>query len=502
MDNKKWRILIVDDEPNNLQLLRQVLQEHYQLAFAANGETALDVVQKIRPDLILLDIMMPGMDGYEVCNRLKADEKNRDIPIIFATALGDEKDETKGFELGAVDYITKPFSPPVVKARIRSILNLKEKTEQLEQLSHKLSKYLSPQLYESVFSGERDVRIESQRKKLTIFFSDIVNFTSTTERMEPEDLTNLLNIYFDRMANIAIKYHGTIDKFVGDAVMVFFGDPQTRGIKEDALACVSMALEMIENLRALQTEWYHKGVMMPFKIRAGINTGFCTVGNFGSKSKMDYTIIGNQVNVAKRLQETAQDDQVVISHETWSHVKDQIYCLRKKPVMVKGISKPVQTYQVAGFHDKIRISDYAVSVGILIEKAETTEPDTLVRDISLGRRLDDSFNALVVVQENEPVGLLVNYHLTRILNSHSHRAQFFEQPVTEVMDRSPLIVENDMPLVKLVRQTISRDPAKRYDPVIVTKGGHLAGIVSVHSILEKTAELCGEQIFSGVSQKP
>ncbi len=495
MTDRKWRILMVDDEPNNLQLLRQFFQDEYRLSFATSGKDALHIAEKIRPDIILLDIMMPEMDGYEVCRRLKENIELRDIPVIFATALGDEKDETKGFEIGAVDYITKPFSPSVVRARIRSTVSLKEKTEKLCELSDKLSRYLSPQIYESIFSGERDVKIEAQRKKLTIFFSDIVNFTSTTERMEPEDLTHLLNVYFERMASIAIKYQGTIDKFVGDAIMVFFGDPRSRGVAEDALACVSMSLEMIENLKALQVEWYQKGVMMPFRIRAGINTGYCTVGNFGCRNKMDYTIIGNQVNVAKRLQECAEEDRVIISHETWTHVKDHIHCLRKKPILVKGISKPVQTYQVIGFHDSIGSSDYIVPISILAEKAGITDLKTRVRDIDLGRRLDDNFNTVVVVREEEPVGILVNYHLTRILNSESHRARFFDQTVDAVMDKTPLIVESDTPLVKVARQAMARETIKRYDPVILTENERLAGIVPIHSLLEKLVELCEDQTF-------
>ena len=290
----KETILIVDDTETNIDILSNVLEDSYDVSVAMDGESALEIVRTDPPDLILLDIMMPGMDGYEVCRQLKADEKTKDIPVIFVTAMGEIEDETKGFELGALDYITKPIRPPVVRSRVRSILSLKEKTEQLEDLSGKLSRYLSPVVYESIFSGKSDAMIESQRKKITVFFSDIVGFTEITERMEPEDMSSLLNAYLDEMTNIAIKYGGTIDKFVGDAVMVFFGDPVSRGIKEDAMACVSMAIEMIEVLKGLQKDWHLKGVIRPFRIRVGINTGFCTVGNFGSRSKMDYTIIGGQ----------------------------------------------------------------------------------------------------------------------------------------------------------------------------------------------------------------
>lgn len=488
MDNKEYRIVVVDDEPNNLQLIQQTLQEQYQLSFANRGARALEVISKITPDLILLDIMMPEMDGYEVCRRLKVDDKTKDIPVIFISAMGDAGDETKGFELGAVDYITKPFSPLVVKARIRSVLALKEKNEQLAQLSQSLSRYLSPQVYELIFSGQRDVKIESQRKKLTVFFSDIANFTSTAESMEPEDLTTVLNTYLDEMAEIAIKYGGTIDKFVGDAVMVFFGDPKTKGVQEDALSCVSMAIEMIDKLKSLQTRWQQSGILHPFRVRIGINTGYCTVGNFGSKSKMDYTIIGGQVNAAKRLEESAMQGQIIISHETWSYVKDKIYCIKKSPISVKGISRPVQTYQVIGYYDRLEKGSRELAIGTFIEKAAIGKPETLVRDINVGRRLNDGFDAIVIVENELPVGLLMSYNLNRILNSHSYRAQFFEQPVRKVMDTSPLLVESYVPISDVIKQAMMRSSNKVYDPVIVTEKGKLLGMAPIHLLVEKILE--------------
>jgi class 3 adenylate cyclase len=483
----EYSVLVVDDAEANIDILVETLESEYEVSAALDGETALEIAEADTPDIILLDIMMPEMDGYEVCRRLKAEEKTKDIPVVFVTAMGEVEDETKGFELGAVDYITKPISPPIVKSRIRAILKLREKTEQLASLSTELSKYLSPQVYESIFSGKRHARIESQRKKLTVFFSDIVGFTETTERMEAEDISNLLNRYLDEMASIAIRHGGTIDKFVGDAIMVFFGDPQSKGIKEDALACVSMALEMMESLKELQKDWYLKGVLRPFRIRAGINTGYCTVGNFGSKNKMDYTIIGGQVNVAKRLEEAAQEDQVLISHETWSQIKEQSYCIKNRPVMVKGIGDPIQTYQVIGFHDTIQTSERAFPIGTLVEEAKKTSPETLLRDVHLGRRLDDDFDGIVVVQGNKPVGLLMHYHLIRILNSQSHRARFFEQPVSSVMDSSPLIVESGTPLEKVAKQVASREKRKLYDHVLVTEEGVLMGTVPMKTMFEKLA---------------
>ncbi len=242
----------------------------------------------------------------------------------------------------------------------RTLEKLNETNSILENLSEKLSRYLSPQIRESIFTGKQDVKIESRRKKLTVFFSDIKNFTSTTERLETEDLTNLLNDYLEEMSQIALKYGATIDKFIGDAIMAFFGDPETMGDREDALACVSMAIEMRSRIRELQRKWLDLGISEPFHVRMGINTGYCTVGNFGSNERMDYTIIGSQVNLASRLESTAEPDQIQISHECYALIKDRIYCEKKGKIKVKGISYEVDTYRVIDFIEKIDRSEFKI----------------------------------------------------------------------------------------------------------------------------------------------
>ncbi len=180
-----------------------------------------------------------------------------------------------------------------------SLQKINDKNHELETLSSKLSKYLSKQIYDSIFSGQQDVKIESYRKKLTVFFSDIKDFTKLTESLESESMTELLNHYLNEMAEIALQYGGTIDKFIGDSIMIFFGDPETKGQKGDALACVQMAYEMRERMKALQSEWERQGVLKPLRIRIGINTGFCTVGNFGSEDRLDYTIIGQSFGIKR-----------------------------------------------------------------------------------------------------------------------------------------------------------------------------------------------------------
>ena len=198
---------------------------------------------------------------------------------------------------------------------------LAEKSRALEQLSSQLAKYLSPQVYELIFTGKQEVKIASRRKKLTVFFSDIAGFTETADRLESEDLTRLLNHYLTEMSQIALSYGATIDKYVGDAIVIFFGDPETRGVNEDALACVEMAIAMRKRMLELHDQWRASGIEKPLQCRIGINTGYCTVGNFGSEDRMDYTIIGSGVNLASRLEAAATPGEILISYETYAAVR-------------------------------------------------------------------------------------------------------------------------------------------------------------------------------------
>lgn len=343
------RILVVDDDPENLALLNALLEDEYDIELASCGKKALEIAQSdTPPDLILLDVMMPGMDGHEVCRILQQNHKTRDIPIIFLTAKSDAEDEARGLNLGAVDYIAKPISFPIVVARVRNNVALAQRTATLRSLSEKLSKYLSPQIYKSIFEGVQDATIQTQRKKLTVFFSDIKDFTETAENLEPEDLTRILNEYFSAMSDIALSYGATIDKFIGDAMLIFLGDPKSLGIKEDALQCVRMAIAMQRRMAALQEAWRKKGYSQPFRMRIGINTGLCDVGNFGSEQRMEYTIIGAQVNLAARLEQACEPDGILLSGETYALVKDEIECEARTPFSAKGIAREISCFSVKG----------------------------------------------------------------------------------------------------------------------------------------------------------
>jgi class 3 adenylate cyclase len=235
----------------------------------------------------------------------------------------------------------------------RDLIRLKTKyqgqVERFQALSHQISKYVAPQVWESIFSGRKQVKLETQRKKLVVFFSDIVGFSSLSEQMEAETFTDLLNQYLTEMSRIALKYGGTIDKFIGDGIMIFFGDPKSKGTKRDALACVSMAIEMRRHMVKLHKQWGEYGMTKPLQIRMGINTGYCTVGNFGTDSRMDYTIIGKEVNLASRLESEAGPGEILISYETYSLIKDKIMCRQRGSALVKGFRDPVPLYQVMDY---------------------------------------------------------------------------------------------------------------------------------------------------------
>jgi adenylate cyclase len=260
----------------------------------------------------------------------------------------------------------------------------------LAAISLKISRYLAPQIYKSIFSGERDVTIHTERKKLTIFFSDIKDFTAITEQSQPEEITALLNEYFTEMSAIALQYGGTVDKFIGDAILIFFGDPETKGPREDATACLRMAVDMQRRLSDLNVKWRSAGVERPFRVRMGINTGFCNVGNFGSADRMDYTIIGAEANLAARLQSIAEPGHIVVSYEAYALVRDIAAAHKLPPISMKGISREVIPYAIEGLLDisgqKVQIfSEHLTGVDLhldlnLVESGDAERVQALLRD--------------------------------------------------------------------------------------------------------------------------
>ena len=229
-----------------------------------------------------------------------------------------------------------------------------------EALSGKLAKYLAPQVYNSIFVGHQDVKITSQRKKLTICFSDVAGFTETTDRMESEDLTQLLNHYLTEMSEIASEYGATLDKYVGDRIVMFFGDPETRGVTEDALACVKMAIAMQRRMAELAGLWRDSGIETPLQCRIGVHTDYCTVGNFGSPDRMDYTMIGGAVNLAARIEQECPPGSILISYGTFAHVRDEIHCEEHGSIRVRGIAYPVTVYRVVDLKSNLPADKTAI----------------------------------------------------------------------------------------------------------------------------------------------
>lgn len=246
-------------------------------------------------------------------------------------------------------------------------------------LTEKLRKYISPQVYRSIFDGDKEAVVQTSRKKLVVFFSDIEGFTELTDNMEAEALTSLLNEYLDEMASIALNFGGTIDKFVGDGVMIFFGDPLSRGTKEDALACVQMALAMKQRMIFLCKKWANEGISTPLHIRMGIHTGYCTVGNFGCESRLDYTVIGGTVNLASRLESNAGRDEILISYETYALVRDEVLCQQRGALELKGLVKPVNVYLASALQQSDRSSFDRESVGFCLSmEPSSIDPENVV----------------------------------------------------------------------------------------------------------------------------
>lgn len=237
----------------------------------------------------------------------------------------------------------------LLEQKIRDRELIEEKSQQLERLANRLAKYLSPQIYESIFSQEQQSGSPTHRKNLTVFFSDIESFTVLSDTLEPERLAKVINSYLSEMSSIALDCGGTVDKFIGDAIMVFFGDPETEGAETDAIKAIEMALRMQQRVAELQDYWKKCGVPLGLHVRMGISTGYCTVGNFGSEKRLDYTALGSPVNLAARLQSLAPSDGILVGEDTYMMIRDLVECSHFSNETPKGFSRSVDIYQAHDF---------------------------------------------------------------------------------------------------------------------------------------------------------
>lgn len=373
MFESKPSILVVDDNLANLTLMTGLLQDNYQVRAATSGEKALKIAWSDNPpDLILLDIMMPEMDGHEVCRRLKADEKTREIPIIFLTAMSEVEDEEKGLVLGAVDYITKPISPPIALARIRSHLSLYQtirslelskevitkQSEQLRILNNSLEKrvedqgsqldrlsilkeFFSPQISEAIVERGMDI-LKTHRVKVTVVFIDLRGFTYFSDNAEPEDVMTVLGDYHEVMGGIINASKATVGHFAGDGLMIYFNDPLPQEGHLEIAA--KMCLRMMAEFKLLIKKWAKEGFELDLGI--GLANGYATLGTIGFDGRRDYACIGSVCNLAARLCAEAKGGQILTNLKTFRQIDDIIEGHDVEDLILRGFSKPVQTIEL------------------------------------------------------------------------------------------------------------------------------------------------------------
>ena len=363
------RILIVDDNETNRDILQTRLERHgYDLKQAADGEEALAAIEEHLPDLVLLDVMMPKLDGIEVCKRVRADASLPFIPIILCTAKADSKDVVAGLEAGADEYLTKPIDQIALVARVKSVLRLKalhdqvtaqaselttlnkgleqRVTEQLGEIERisRLRRFLPPQVADLIVASGSEKELESHRREITALFCDLRGFTGFSESADPEDVMTLLRQYHEAVGTIIHKHGGTLERYAGDGVMVIFNDPVQ--VENPALAAVKMALEMRIGLTALCSRWRRLGHEIGFGI--GISHGYATLGTIGFEGRFDYAAIGTVSNVASRLCDEASSGQILISPRVLMSVEDAVCVEPAGQFELKGLRRPMPVHNVMG----------------------------------------------------------------------------------------------------------------------------------------------------------
>jgi adenylate cyclase len=368
-------VLAVDDLPANVRLLDAVLSPRgYRVLGAGSGPEALALVAEHRPDLILLDIVMPEMDGYEVCRRLRQDPATAFLPVVMITASGDQE-RLLAIEAGADDFVAKPFDQAELLARVRSLLRIKryhdtiegqaaelaewnrtlerrvqEQVEQLERMG-RLRRFLSPQLADLVVSSGDESFLDSHRRDITVVFCDLRAFTAFAETAEPEEVMGVLDDYFQALGDLVTRFEGTLERFTGDGLMVFFNDPLPC---EDApLRAVRMAVAMRNRIQGLAKGWARHGYDLALGV--GVAQGYATLGRIGFEGRSDYTAIGNCTNLAARLCAEARPWQILLSPRVHAAVEEFVTSEPVGELTLRGFSRPVATFNVVGL-DAARIS--------------------------------------------------------------------------------------------------------------------------------------------------
>jgi adenylate cyclase len=364
------RVLVVDDTPANVKLLVDVLTvQGYAASAATSGEEALAAIAANPPDLVLLDIMMPGLSGYEVCRRIRADPATALLPVVLCTSLDPRQERIKGIEAGADDFLPKPVNRLELFARVKSLLRIKslqdevraqsaqlaqwnatletrvrDQLAELERLG-RLKRFFSPALAEAIVAGG-DELLRPHRREISVVFIDLRGFTTFTESAEPEEVMEMLHAFHAAMGAIVLARGGTLEHFAGDSLMVFFNDPLP--IDHPAEAAVHMALEMQRAFVPLALDWHKRGFELG--LGCGIAQGYATLGAIGFEGRWDYAAIGNVTNLAARLCAEAIGGQVLADAKTMAHLEQIADAAPVGALTLKGFSRPVTAFAIAGLN--------------------------------------------------------------------------------------------------------------------------------------------------------
>jgi class 3 adenylate cyclase len=359
------RILIVEDTPANIQTLAAILKEHgYLISVATNGRQALEVVARVRPDLILLDVMMPEMDGFETCRRLKAAEEWRQIPVIFLTAKTEIADLVQGFELGAVDYVAKPFNAHELLARVNTHLTMDELRHSLASKNAELARahelvrrafgrYVSEEVATSILQSPEGLELGGEERTVTILMSDLRGFTALAARLTPQEVIGFLNLYLEAMVEVISRYGGTIDEIIGDAILVIFGAPLPS--EDHAARAVACALAMQLAMADVNQRLMAKGAAA-LEMGIGINTGPVIVGNIGSLRRTKYAAVGTHVNLAGRIESFTTGGQILISEHTRAAIATSLRIDGQFSVEPKGATRSLELHEVGAIGEPFNLS--------------------------------------------------------------------------------------------------------------------------------------------------
>jgi len=359
------RILVVDDTPANIKLLGDLLAvKGYAVATAANGEQALAQVASWRPDLVLLDIMMPGLSGYDVCRKLRADPATALLPVVLVTSLDPHAERVKGIEAGADDFLSKPINQPELFARVKSLLRVKSLQDEVrrqaaqlaewnaglearvrEQMAHigrlgRLKSFFSPQLAEAIVAGGGEELLKTHRREITVAFFDLRGFTAFTEDAAPEEVMELLHAYHAELGRLVLAQGGTLERFAGDGVMVFFNDPVP--IERPAERAARLALEMQAAFEPIAALWKKRGHALGLGV--GIAQGYATLGAIGFEGRWDYAAIGRVTNLAARLCGEAESGQVLLDRKTMASIDGALEATPIGGRALKGFAQPVEAF--------------------------------------------------------------------------------------------------------------------------------------------------------------